>query len=115
LLPDLRNVTRAYLIKDMTSHGNIQEGTTKAVQEQRVVHVGNLHFKSNRQEAAKMFKDHGLGDCILYWPDVPHQAEEHKGWCHAEYASRESAHRAMTALKGVSFRFRKVKTDLYPR
>jgi hypothetical protein len=71
----------------------------RASQNGLLIHLGSLHFKAKKIDIEKHLKERGFDECTFFWPDVPpNYPGEHKGWCRVQFAEKEVAERAKSAL-----------------
>jgi RNA recognition motif-containing protein len=94
----------------MATHQSIRYLQQRASQNGLVIHLGSLNFKAKKTDIEKLFKERGFDKCTFFWPDMPpNQPGEHKGWCRVQFAEKEVAERAKSALQNTPLMGRPIK------
>lgn len=77
----------------------------------RVVHLGNLPYKSSKEKIEIIVSNHvNDDDCKFYWVDS--SDKPHEGWCEVEFADNSSAARAVSGLASLKIRGRDVNASI---
>lgn len=94
----------------MDTHRSIRYLQQSTSQNGLVIHLGSLNFKAKKTDVERLFKEHGFDECTFFWPDVPpNQLSDHKGWCRVQFAEKEVAERAKSALQNKPLMGRPIK------
>lgn len=99
----------------MADHQSIKQLRQSACQDGRVIHLANLNLVSKKTDVERLVRERGFSRCTFFWIDMPpNEPRQHKGWCRVQFADKETAEAAKSALENASLKGRPIKIGTIP-